>query len=49
LRGLLLENKGGCRVVVTVELLQRSVSTEMDRAWIRKLDGKLSMTAGGSQ
>ncbi len=49
LRGLLLEVKGSCRVVVSVELLQRSVSVELDRARIRRVEGKMCMTAGGLQ
>jgi transcription antitermination factor NusG len=47
LRGLLLEVKGGCRVVLSVELLQRSVSVEMDRARIQRIESKKCMTAGG--
>ena len=45
--GLLLEVRGQVRVVVSVELLQRSVSVEMDRARIKRVDSKMSMTAGG--
>ncbi|MBY0502415.1 MAG: UpxY family transcription antiterminator [Bryobacteraceae bacterium] len=48
-RGLLLEVKGQWRVVVSVELLQRSVAVEMDRDRIRRIESKLSMTAGGKQ
>ncbi len=47
LRGLLLEVKGGWRVVLSVELLQRSVAVEMDRNWIRRIENKFRMTAGG--
>jgi len=47
LRGLLLEARGSCRVVVSVELLQRSVSVEIDRNRIRRIEEKMSMTAGG--
>ncbi len=35
--GILDEVKGKCRLVVSVELLQRSVSAEVDRDWIRPL------------
>jgi transcription antitermination factor NusG len=49
LRGLLLEVKGGCRVVLSVELLQRSVSVEMDRARIQRIESRKCMTAGGWQ
>jgi len=50
LRGLLLEVKDRqdqCRVVVSVQLLQRSVAVEMDRARIRRMESQMSMTAGG--
>src|SRR5580692_8376723 len=33
--GLLLEVKGKYRIVVSINLLQRSVSSEIDRAWVR--------------
>lgn len=49
LRGLLLEVKGGWRVVLSVELLQRSVAVEMDRHWIRRSENEFSMTAGGKR
>jgi transcription antitermination factor NusG len=35
--GILDEVKGKCRLVVSVQLLQRSVSAEVDRKWIRPL------------
>jgi transcription antitermination factor NusG len=35
--GILEEVKGKCRLVVSVQLLQRSVSAEVDRSWIRPL------------
>jgi len=50
LRGLLLEVKDRpeqCRVVVSVQLLQRSVAVEMDRSRIRRIENQMSMTAGG--
>lgn len=37
LEGILDEVKGKCRLVVSVDLLQRSVSAEVDRDWIRPL------------
>jgi transcription antitermination factor NusG len=37
LEGILDEVKGKCRLVVSVQLLQRSVSAEVDRDWIRPL------------
>ncbi len=49
LRGSLLEVKGSCRVVLSVELLQRSVSVEMDRTRIRRIENEMNMTAGGWQ
>ncbi len=33
--GILQEVKGKCRLVVSINLLQRSVSSEIDRAWVR--------------
>lgn len=35
--GILLEFKGGYRLVVSISLLQRSVSVELDGAWVRKI------------
>jgi len=35
--GILDEVKGKCRLVVSVQILQRSVSAEVDRDWIRPL------------
>jgi transcriptional antiterminator NusG len=35
--GILDEVKGKCRLVVSVQLLQRSVAAEVDRDWIRPL------------
>jgi transcriptional antiterminator NusG len=37
LEGILEEVKGEARLVVSIELLQRSVSTEIDRTWVRPL------------
>jgi len=38
LEGIFLEMRKSCRVVVSVELLQRSVAVEVDRSCIRPLD-----------
>jgi len=35
--GILQEVKGRFRLVVSIPLLQRSVSTEVDRNWVRPL------------
>lgn len=40
--GILDEVKGKCRLVVSVQLLQRSVSAEVDRGWIRPLPQNLA-------
>jgi len=37
LEGILLEIKSGLRLVLSIELLQRSVAAEVDRAWIRPI------------
>jgi transcription antitermination factor NusG len=37
LEGNLLEIKNGLRIVISVELLQRSISAEIDRSWIRPI------------
>jgi transcription antitermination factor NusG len=46
LSGLLLETKGKSRLVVSITLLQRSVSVEVDQAWIRPADWPRAMRAG---
>jgi transcription antitermination factor NusG len=38
LQGILLENKSEWRVVVSIAMLQRSVSVEVDRAWTGPVD-----------
>jgi hypothetical protein len=38
LEGILQEVKGKFRLVVSISLLQRSVSTEIDRMWVRPLN-----------
>jgi transcription antitermination factor NusG len=35
--GILEQVKGRCRLVVSIALLQRSVSTEVDRSWVRPI------------
>ena len=37
LEGLLTDIKGVCRLVVSVPLMQRSVSAEIDRKWVRPI------------
>jgi len=37
LEGIVVQNLSQWRVVVSVELLQRSVAAEIDRAWVREL------------
>jgi transcription antitermination factor NusG len=44
--GILDEVKGKCRLVVSVQLLQRSVSAEVDRDWIRPLVNPRSVRSG---
>jgi transcription antitermination factor NusG len=42
--GILKAVKGKCRLVVSIGLLQRSVSTEIDRMWIRPLGNSREFT-----
>jgi transcription termination/antitermination protein NusG len=35
MEGILAEEKGRCRLVVSIHLLKRSVSAEVDRKWVR--------------
>ncbi len=48
--GILQEVKGKCRIVVSINLLQRSVSSEIDRAWVRPVkpptEGELLTRSG---
>lgn len=37
--GILENVKAKCRIVVSIKMLQRSVSTEIDRSWVRPLKG----------
>jgi transcription antitermination factor NusG len=45
LRGLLLETKGKSRLVVSITLLQRSVSVAVDPAWISPADWPRALRA----
>ncbi len=38
LEGILQDVKKSCRIVVSVDLLQRSVAVEVDRAWVRPVE-----------
>jgi transcriptional antiterminator NusG len=40
--GILQEVKGKCRIVVSINLLQRSVSSEIDRAWVRPVGSPIT-------
>jgi transcription antitermination factor NusG len=42
IEGILQEVKGKCRIVVSISLLQRSVSSEIERAWVRPLKTPLA-------
>ncbi len=44
LEGILLEIKASLRVVVSISMLQRSVSAEIDRTWIRPVPHSDSLT-----
>jgi transcription antitermination factor NusG len=44
LKGILLDVKGELRVVASIKLLQRSVSAEIDRTWVRRLPPSHSFT-----
>lgn len=37
MEGILLELKNSCRIVVSVDLLQRSVAVEVDHNWVRPI------------
>ena len=38
--GIVVQEKKGCRLVVTIALLQRSVAVELDRDWVDVIDKK---------
>ena len=40
MEGILAEEKGQCRLVVSVHLLRRSVAAEVDRTWVRPLQSR---------
>ena len=42
LEGLLVKEKGAERLILSVSLLQRSVSVEIDRTWIRPVNPRVS-------
>lgn len=42
LEGILLREKGALRLIVSITLLQRSVSAEIDRAWVRPVNNPSS-------
>lgn len=50
LEGILQRTKGGYRIVVSLTLLQRSISAEIDQSWVRRLDKRApgSRTERGS-
>ncbi len=37
IEGILDELKGQCRLIVSIHLLQRSVSAEVERSWVRPI------------
>jgi transcription antitermination factor NusG len=43
IEGTLVKNIGSDQLVLSVELLQRSASVEIDRAWVRPLDRARSL------
>ena len=45
--GILVTEKSNCRLVISVMLLQRSVSVEIDRRWIRPAAGVWTLPAAG--
>jgi|SRR5580658_2064569 transcriptional antiterminator NusG len=44
IEGILDEVKGQCRLIVSIHLLQRSVSAEVERNWVRPVGQCLSLT-----
>ena len=46
LEGMVINAKNSCRLIVTVTLLQRSVSAEIDRSWVRVLPQSQVRMAG---
>jgi len=46
MEGILAEEKGQCRLVVSVHLLRRSVAAEVDRTWVRPVQARPKSEAG---
>jgi transcription termination/antitermination protein NusG len=46
--GILENVKAKCRIVVSIQMLQRSVSTEIDRSWVRPLNRAAAAAAATS-
>lgn len=46
MEGILAEEKGQCRLVVSVHLLRRSVAAEVDRTWVRPVRSRPKSEAG---
>ena len=42
IEGILAEEKAQCRLVVSVNLLQRSVAAEVERAWVRPIQPRVN-------
>jgi transcription antitermination factor NusG len=49
LTGIVTRMKGSLRLVVSVSLLMRSVSVELDRTWIKPLRGGVLQTGPGTE
>ena len=49
MEGILAEERGQCRLVVSVHLLRRSVAAEVDRGWVRPLQHRVNSPAAGVQ
>jgi transcription antitermination factor NusG len=45
--GIVTHIKGGCRLVVSIALLQRSIAAEIDRDWVRPLRRTASQSVRG--
>jgi transcription termination/antitermination protein NusG len=46
LEGILLRFKNDCRIVVSIDLLQRSVSSELDESWVRPVGQRMPARVG---
>lgn len=49
MEGILVEEKGECRLVLSINLLRRSVAAEVDRGWVRPLPYARSYAADGDR